>query len=174
MRHMILYRNCLKVTFFQAFSTTDARIGAGFSRHSAFVFVYTGYVNTTRFWPFLPHPDDIFGATFHTGAARRTFVFIYFGNPCCRVDSNGIERTDVDAIAKAKTTIRTTCLAAIKRCHDGATFCAVVEADTRTNIADAIAFDYGNFLFFLIGFLSQNGGYMAHRLAASGRAYQFV
>jgi len=92
-RQVVLNCYGLKLALFNAFATTDAGSLAGFHRYGTLVLVHATDKHTATLWTFLAEFDDMARTSLHTGTARGTFILIYLGQSCFRIDADSTELT---------------------------------------------------------------------------------
>ena len=134
--------------------------------------VAAGDVNADAVFAFRADFIQAAGASAHTGAARRAFVFVDDRNSCGFVQADGAERASPDTVSETKTAVGTAAAADGNAGGHSAAFHAGIDNFVRRILAGSVAFENSDGRFSCLGDVTEFCGDFIHNLLSAGCAEQ--
>ena len=98
---IVLYRDCLKLAYLKALTTSDTRVGASLTCHATLVLINAADVETASLGTLLAELDDHLRTSFDTRSTGGTLIFVYLGEPRLGVHVDRVKVAHSDAVAIA-------------------------------------------------------------------------
>lgn len=98
---IVLYRDCLKLAYLKALTTSDTSVGAGFTCHATLVLINAANVETASLGTLLAELDDHLRTSFDTRSTGGTLIFVHLGEPRLGVHVDRVKVAHSDAVAIA-------------------------------------------------------------------------
>ena len=108
---IVLYRDCLKLAYLKALTTSDTSIGAGFTCHATLVLINAADVETAPLGTLLAELDDMTWTSVGASTTTRTLLFINLRNASFRIDRDCAKLAGSHAIATTQTAEPAACFA---------------------------------------------------------------
>lgn len=163
-------RDGFKGALFGTLAATYAGSRAGLACYGTLFFVDTTYIYSASFGTFLAQFYDVSRASLYAGAAGRTLLYVYYGQPGSRIECECSELAGCHTIAASETSVGAGRLAAVKAVDDGAACGTFIDVYPRTVFACAVAAYHGNAGGGIGCLHSQYARYFFHDFAAAYRA----